>query len=71
MSEERHMIPVWFFVGILLLIYGMLIFISGITEWSHPPPTVLANLHAPVWWGAIMVAMGAVFVGAFRPKKMR
>lgn len=69
MSEERHMIPVWFFVGILLFIYGILIFISGLTEWSHPPDTVLASLHAPVWWGAIMIAMGAIFVAAFRPGK--
>ena len=69
MSEERHMIPVWFFVGLLLFIYGILIFISGLTEWSHPPNTVLSNLHAPVWWGAIMIAMGGLFIHLFRPKK--
>ena len=69
MSEERHMIPVWFFVGVLLFIYGILIFVSGITEWSHPPATVLANLHAPVWWGAILIALGGVFAGKFRPGK--
>jgi FtsH-binding integral membrane protein len=69
MSEERHMIPVWFFVGILLFIYGILIFVTGLAEWSHPPATVLANLHAPVWWGAIMIVMGAVFVNLFRPRK--
>lgn len=63
------MIPVWFFVGVLLFIYGILIFASGLSEWSHPPDTVLANLHAPVWWGAIMIVMGAFFAQAFRPKK--
>lgn len=69
MSEERHMIPVWLFAGVLILIYGVLILISGIAEWSHPPATELANLHAPVWWGALMVVMGALFVHLFRPKK--
>jgi hypothetical protein len=69
MSEERRMIPVWFFAGILILIYGILIFISGLAEWSHPPATVLSNLHAPVWWGAIMIVMGGAFVQLFRPKK--
>ena len=69
MSEDRPMVPVWFFVGALLFIYGILIFISGITEWSHPPDTVLANLHAPVWWGALMIVMGALFVHLFRPRK--
>ncbi len=69
MSEERRMIPVWFFAGILIFVYGLLILISGLAEWSHPPATVLANLHAPVWWGGIMIVMGAVFVQLFRPKK--
>ena len=69
MSEERHMIPVWFFVGILLFIYGILIFFSGIAEWNHLPDTKLASLHAPVWWGALMVVMGGLFVLIFRPKK--
>lgn len=69
MSDERKMLPVWFFVGILIFIYGVLILISGLTEWSHPPDTVLSNLHAPVWWGGLMIVMGAVFVKLFRPKK--
>ena len=63
------MIPVWFFVGALLFIYGILIFFSGLMEWSHPPDTVLANLHAPVWWGAIMILMGGLFIHLFRPRK--
>jgi len=68
MSEKHHIIPVWFFVGVLFLVYGVLIFVSGLAEWSHPPETVLANLHAPVWWGALLIALGALYVGAFRPK---
>jgi hypothetical protein len=71
MSEERRMIPVWFFAGILLFIYGILILVSGLVEWSHPPATVLANLHAPVWWGAIMIVMGGLFIQLFRPKKVK
>jgi hypothetical protein len=30
---------------------------------------VLAELHAPVWWGAILTVIGALFVYLFRPKK--
>jgi FtsH-binding integral membrane protein len=68
MSEKHHIIPVWFFVGVMLLIYGILILGSGLSEWSSPPHTVLAELHAPVWWGAILTIIGAVYVLAFRPK---
>jgi hypothetical protein len=67
MSEKHHIIPVWFFVGVLFLVYGVLIFVSGLAEWSHPPDTVLANLHAPVWWGALLIALGGLYVGRFRP----
>jgi FtsH-binding integral membrane protein len=69
MSEKHHIIPVWFFVGVLLLVYGVLIFISGLAEWSHPPDVVLAELHAPVWWGALLIALGTVYVLMFRPRK--
>jgi hypothetical protein len=65
--REHHIIPVWFFIGVQLLIYGILIFLSGLTELSHPPDTVLSNLHAPVWWGALLAAIGGIYVYLFRP----
>ena len=58
---EKHLIPVWFFVGVLLLVYGVMILVSGIAEWSSPPDTVLASMHAPVWWGAVLVVVGAAY----------
>lgn len=68
MTEKHHIVPVWFFVGLLLLVYGVLIFASGLAEWSHPPNTVLAELHAPVWWGALLIILGGAYAAAFRPK---
>ncbi len=69
MSEDHHIVPVWFFVGVLLLIYGVLILAMGIIQFSNPPKVVLAHLHAPVWWGAILTVVGAVYVYLFRPGK--
>jgi hypothetical protein len=66
--ERRLIIPVWFFVGLLLTLYGVLICGSGLAEWSHPPATVLAELHAPVWWGGILIVVGAAYAIAFRPR---
>ena len=71
MSEKHEIIPVWFFVGVLFLIYGVLIFASGLLEWQNPPPTTLANLHAPVWWGALLILLGLLYVSVFKPKKTR
>ena len=67
-TEKHHILPVWFFVGVLFLIYGILITISGISELSSPPDTALANLHAPVWWGGLMTVVGLIYTIAFRPK---
>jgi len=68
MSEKHHIIPVWFFVGLLLLVYGVMIVISGLIEWNSPPPGVeLTELHAPVWWGAVLTVLGSVYCLMFRP----
>ena len=70
MSEKHHIIPVWFFVGVLLLVYGILILVSGLTDWSNPPANVeLTQYHAPVWWGALLTVLGAIYSLLFRPKK--
>ena len=68
MSEKHHIIPVWFFVGLLLLVYGVMIIISGLIHWNSPPPGVeLTELHAPVWWGCILTLLGSVYCAMFRP----
>jgi len=71
MSEKHHIIPVWFFVGILFLAYGVLILTSGSAEWSHPSGTELAELHAPVWWGGLLIVVGGVYSAVFWPGKQR
>jgi hypothetical protein len=67
--HKPHMLPVWFFIGLILLIYGVIICGTGIYELSHPSVTVLANLHAPIWWGAIMTVAGASHVYKYRPRR--
>ena len=67
--SEHHMIPVWFFVGVILLIYGVIILGTGIYEYSSPPPTVLAKTHPAVWWGALLTVIGGFYVYTYMPKK--
>ena len=63
------MISIWFFVGVLLLLYGILILGTGIAEWSSPPNVVHADLHAAVWWGALLTLVGALYSFRFAPGK--
>ena len=62
--------PIWYFVGLLLLIMGTIIVIAGIFTWMNPPPEhkVLAYLHPDIWWGGVMVLGGLIFLISNRKK---
>lgn len=65
-------ISIWFFVGISLLVIGGLIFLAGVYQLIFPPITdrvVLYELHAPVWWGALLLLVGIVYSVKFRPAR--
>ena len=67
-------ISIWFFIGVLLVIYGVMIFGSGIYEWttgSYAQGVQLVHLHAPVWWGGLLAALGIVYVVKFPPRRTR
>ena len=68
-------ISIWFFIGICCVVMGALITGAGVYELISPPPVaqqvVMYNLHAPVWWGALLFALGAFYSIHFRPAKTR
>lgn len=68
MTGSRE-IPIWFFIGVLLSIYGVMILGYGLWELAtgHVADVVLARLHAPVWWGALMLVLGLFYLVRFRP----
>lgn len=54
--------PIWFFVSLILMVMGSIIFLSGIYNLINPPvvKTVLANTHPDIWWGLVMVLFGSL-----------
>ncbi len=64
-------LSIWFFIGVLLTCYGVLILGAGIYELyvPSPHPPVLANLHFGIWWGAVLLVIGLVYFIKFYPKK--
>jgi len=68
-APHRQQLSIWFFVGLLCLLYGIVLVLTGIAEFAHPPNVVLANLHATFWWGLLMTAFGAFYIVRFRPGK--
>jgi hypothetical protein len=73
--HEEHRVPIWFFIGALLLIYGVLITAMGLFHLVAPPPVdarvTLYNLHADIWWGLIMIATGLFYTIHYHPSKIR
>ena len=58
--SEKGMKPIWYFVGLILLVIGGLVFCSGIYQFFNPPAvkTVLAETHPNIWWGGFMIIFG-------------
>ncbi len=63
-------ISIWFFIGVSLLVNGILIVGAGIWEIFDPPTNavVLFDLHANVWWGALLVILGLIYCFRFAPR---
>ena len=60
--SEHEMKPIWYFVGLILLVIGGLIFLKRIYQFINPPivKTILAETHPNIWWGSIMIVFGGV-----------
>ncbi len=66
--HNKH-ISIWFFTGVLLFIYGVVILGAGVYGLWHVPerPIVLENLHIDVWWGILLTLIGAFYCWKFAP----
>ena len=58
--SEYKMKPIWYFVGMILLAMGGIIFLYGIYSLINPPEVkkVLADMHPDIWWGLVMILFG-------------
>lgn len=71
---EEAELGIWFFCGILLLAYGLVLVFTGIKEFNNPPANELLlpwlqPLHPTLWWGVLMTVCGAFYTIRFRPNR--
>jgi FtsH-binding integral membrane protein len=66
-----HGISIWFFIGLSLLVNGILITGAGIWELISPPASrvVLFQYHASIWWGALLLLLGVLYCVRFAPRR--
>jgi len=64
MSTEKGMRSIWFFVGLIMLIIGIIVFLAGVYELISPTAQdiKLVNLHTNIWWGAIIAVAGLIYI---------
>jgi len=71
--HDEDQIPIWLFIGGILVIYGILILGAGLYSLAVPPPperrVALYHLHADVWWGILMTLVGLFYCIRFRPRR--
>ena len=67
--EHHEMLPVWFFIGVLLLVYGVIILFVGLRGLSHPAPVVLASYRAGLWIGGLLLVLGGFYTLRFWPRR--
>jgi hypothetical protein len=73
--DEREQIPIWFFIGGLLLAYGIIITAVGIfnlTPWHVVNPNLaLQWLHADLCWGIVLMALGGFYTVHYFPSRKK
>lgn len=64
-------LSIWFLIGSLLLLYGILILSVGIYDLYNPShlTVAMAHLHVQIWWGLGLIVLGGTYVSKFRPRK--
>ena len=70
-TARGETLSIWFFVGALTLIYGLVLLPYGAWAWfgHHEAPTVLNDLHPTFWWGILLTVLGAFYTVRFRPNQ--
>jgi len=72
MTESGH-VTIWFFVGLLLTIYGVIIVGAGLYGLYSPPAReiVLGEMHADLWWGGLLLLGGLFYTIRFFPRPVK
>lgn len=61
--SSTKMYSIWFFVGVMLTILGLIITAMGIYYIFEPEThTRLAHLNPSLWWGCVILIAGLAFL---------
>lgn len=67
-NAGRRTFEVWFYIGALLGVYGVMLTAAGVYQWTHPPATTLAGMHATFWAGVLLLIIGLLYTSLYWPR---
>jgi hypothetical protein len=70
-TGRNERFSIWFFVGVMTLLYGLVLLPYGAWEWfgGHEAMTVLHELHPTFWWGGLLTLFGGFYTLKFSPRR--
>ena len=62
--EQKGMKPIWYFVGWMLMMIGILIVTAGIMNLyiTLPATSVVSRIHPDLWWGGLITILGFFYI---------
>lgn len=69
-TGKGESLSIWFFVGVMTLLYGIVLLPYGAWAWfgDHEANTVLHQLHPTFWWGLLLTLFGGTYSFRYRPR---
>ena len=70
-TGKGESLSIWFFVGMMMLSYGVVLLPYGAWAWfsRNEANTVLHELHPTFWWGMLITIFGGYYTARFRPRR--
>ena len=70
-TGRGELLSIWFFVGVMVLLYGAVLLPYGAWAWfaHHEAPTALHQYHPTFWWGLLLTVFGGLYTIRYRPSR--
>ncbi len=71
--DKKGMRSIWYFVGLIMSAIGLIEISAGIYDLYFPSAKdiKLANLHANIWWGVMILITGLVYISKNKNKYVK
>jgi hypothetical protein len=59
-QADKGPLPIWFFVGVILAVYGLLVLCAGLLGEMPERVVKVTDMSPAIWWGGVMIFAGII-----------